>query len=119
MGRPILITGGRGYIGAVLVGKILAAGREAFVLSRSVDGLPKGARHPHAAVLLLDFILSKEGQQILASAEYFPVRADVEPLPKLAKVKPDRAGYEENFISPEQLNKYTDGSIKMLEELFR
>ena len=45
MGRPILITGGRGYIGAVLVGKILAAGREAFVLSRSVDGLPKGARH--------------------------------------------------------------------------
>ena len=81
--------------------------------------VPKGVRHPHAAVLLLDFILSKEGQKILAGAEYFPVRADVEPLAKLAQVKPDRAGYEENFISPEQLNKYTDGSIKMLEEMFR
>jgi iron(III) transport system substrate-binding protein len=81
--------------------------------------VPRGVRHPHAAVLLLDFILSKEGQQIMASAEYFPVRPDVEPLPKLAKVIPDRAGYELNFISPEQLNKYTDGSIKMLEELFR
>ena len=81
--------------------------------------VPKGVRHPHAAALLLDFILSKEGQQIMASAEYFPVRPDVEPLPKLAKVIPVRAGYEENFISPEQLNKYTDGSIKMLEELFR
>jgi ABC-type Fe3+ transport system substrate-binding protein len=81
--------------------------------------VPKGARHPHAAALLLDFILSKEGQQILAGAEYFPVRPDVEPLAKLAKVKPDRAGYEENFISPEDLNKYTEGSIKMLEEMFR
>ena len=81
--------------------------------------VPKGARHPHAAALLLDFILSKEGQQILARAEYFPVRPDVEPLPKLTKVKPDRAGYQENFISPEDLNKFTDGSIKMLEVMFR
>ena len=27
--------------------------------------IPKGSRHPHAALLLMDFLLSKEGQQIL------------------------------------------------------
>src|SRR5207249_5155038 len=30
--------------------------------------IPKGVRHPHAALLLVDFILSREGQQILANA---------------------------------------------------
>ena len=35
--------------------------------------VPRGVRNPHAALLLADFILSPEGQQILASAEYFPV----------------------------------------------
>src|SRR5215468_4389774 len=36
----------------------------------------KGARHPHAAMLLTDFILSREGQEIMARAEYFPARPD-------------------------------------------
>src|SRR3954454_23902015 len=37
-------------------------------------GVVKGAKHPYAAMLLVDFILSKEGQSILAKAEYFPAR---------------------------------------------
>ena len=48
--------------------------------------IPKGVRHPHAALLLADFILSKEGQQILAKADYFPSRADVAPKEALASV---------------------------------
>ena len=36
--------------------------------------IPKGSRHPHAAALLMDFLLSREGQEILAAAEYLPVR---------------------------------------------
>ena len=38
---------------------------------------PKGAPSPATGMLLVDFILSKEGQQILAKADYFPARADV------------------------------------------
>lgn len=81
--------------------------------------IPKGAPHPHAAMLLMDFLLSKEGQDILAAAEYLPVRRDVEPLARLAQIVPSRAGVKENFITPEQLNAYTESSMKIVEDLFR
>jgi iron(III) transport system substrate-binding protein len=81
--------------------------------------IPKGSRHPHAAALLMDFLLSKEGQQILAAAEYLPVRPDVEPLAQIAAIVPSRAGVDENFISPEKLSAYTESSAKIVEDLFR
>ena len=81
--------------------------------------VPKGVKHPFAAMLLTDFILSKEGQAILAGAEYFPSRLDVPPLPSLAPVVPQKAGVPENFVSPEDLLKYNDTSEKIYQELFR
>jgi iron(III) transport system substrate-binding protein len=81
--------------------------------------IPKGARNPHAALLLMDFLLSKEGQQILAAAEYLPVRPDVEPLPTIAPIVPSRAGVQENFVTPENLNSQSERSAKIVEELFR
>lgn len=81
--------------------------------------LPKTVHHPHAAMLLVDFILSKEGQEILAKAEYFPARPDVPPLEKLTPIVPAKAGVPENFISSENLNKYTESSSKIWEDLFR
>jgi iron(III) transport system substrate-binding protein len=38
--------------------------------------IPKGLRHPYAAMLLVDYILSKEGQTILLDAEYFLAHPD-------------------------------------------
>ena len=81
--------------------------------------IPKGSRNPHAALLLMDFLLSKEGQQILAGAEYLPVRPDVEPLATIAPIVPARAGVQENFVTPEKLNSHTEHSSKIVEELFR
>jgi len=81
--------------------------------------IPKGSRHPYSAALLMDFLLSKEGQRILAAAEYLPVRPDVEPLAQIAPIVPSRAGVAENFISPEKLNAYTESSAKIVEDLFR
>ena len=81
--------------------------------------IPKGSRHPYSAALLMDFLLSKEGQRILAAAEYLPVRPDVEPLAQIAPILPSRAGVAENFISPEKLNAYTESSAKIVEDLFR
>src|SRR5207237_5217575 len=40
-------------------------------------GIVKGAKHPNAALLLIDFILSKEGQEVLAAADYFPADPQV------------------------------------------
>jgi ABC-type Fe3+ transport system substrate-binding protein len=81
--------------------------------------VPKGSRHPHAALLLMDFLLSKEGQQILARAQYLPVRPDVDPVAQIAPIVPSRAGVKENFVTPEHLNTYTESSAKIVEELFR
>jgi len=81
--------------------------------------IPKGSRHPHAAALLMDFLLSKEGQQILAAAEYLPVRPDVEALPAIAAIVPSRAGVAENFISPQKLDALTESSAKIVDDLFR
>lgn len=81
--------------------------------------IPKGVRHPYAALLLADFILSKEGQQILAKADYFPSRSDVPPKDVLASVIPARAHVPELFLSPDRLNQYTESSQKIFEELFQ
>jgi ABC-type Fe3+ transport system substrate-binding protein len=81
--------------------------------------IPKGVRHPHAALLLADFVLSKEGQQILAKADYFPSRSDVAPKEALASVIPARAHVPELFLSPDRLNQYTESSQKIFEDLFQ
>jgi ABC-type Fe3+ transport system substrate-binding protein len=81
--------------------------------------IPKQIRHPNAALLLMDFLLSREGQEILASSEYLPVREDVEPLKQIAPIVPSRTGVPENFISPEKLQAYTESSTKIVETLFR
>lgn len=82
-------------------------------------GVVRGARHPHAAMLLIDFILSNEGQQILRDAEYFPADPAVAPSPLLAPVVPRRAGIPENFVGPEKLLKYNDSSEQLFQQLFR
>jgi iron(III) transport system substrate-binding protein len=79
----------------------------------------KGLHHPYAAMLLADYILSREGQGILARAEYFPVDPEVAPLPALAAVVPRIAGVPENFVGPDQLIKYTDSSEDIFQKLFR
>ena len=82
-------------------------------------GVVKGSKHPHAAMLLIDFILSKEGQESLLEAEYFPADPSVAPSPVLAPVVPKTAGVKENFVGPYQLTKYTDSSEEIFRQLFR
>lgn len=81
--------------------------------------IPKGVRRPHAALLLADFILSREGQETLAKAEYYPSHPDVPALPELDPVVPKRAGYSENFLTPETISKYSGSSEKIWSDLFR
>jgi iron(III) transport system substrate-binding protein len=82
-------------------------------------GVVKGAKHPHAALLLIDFILSREGQEILLGADYFPADPAVPPASMLAPVVPKLAGVPENFVGPDKLMKYTDSSEEIFRQLFR
>ena len=81
--------------------------------------VPKGVRHPYAAMLFVDFILSAEGQQIIAKAQYFPADSAVPPLPQLAPVVPRAAGVSEIFNGPEVMAKYNQQSDQIFQDLFR
>jgi ABC-type Fe3+ transport system substrate-binding protein len=105
-----------------------SAGKGAPVNSQLMDPVPsaagslalvKGTKHPHAAMLLTDFILSKEGQQIMAAAEYFPARPDVDPAPSLASIVPQKAGYQENYVSPQVLKEQLDSTDQIIQKMFR
>lgn len=55
------------------------------------------ARNPEAAKVFLDFVLSKEGQQVLVSKHFLPVRTDVAPppgLPSPSEIKALKVDYE-------------------------
>jgi ABC-type Fe3+ transport system substrate-binding protein len=80
--------------------------------------VPKNIRHPYSAMLLVDFLLSKEGQEIMAKADYFPVRSDVAAEPMLSPLIPSNAGLVEHFISPRVFYQYAQSTDAILRELF-
>src|SRR4029077_4220387 len=63
-------------------------------LSDSIQVL-NGTRHPHAAMLFVDFILSTEAQRMMQAAEYFPSNPNVELSPNLSSIVPRNAGIPE------------------------
>jgi ABC-type Fe3+ transport system substrate-binding protein len=79
----------------------------------------KGAPHPYAAMLLIDYMLSKDGQQTLAKADYFPANPDVDVKPVLQSIVPKKAGLKENFITPEKVFELNNRSEKLLDKYFR
>ncbi len=81
--------------------------------------VPKGLRHPYAAMLFVDFLLSKEGQSILARAEYFPAHPGVPPLEIMEKVVPAAAKVGEVFINPTRMPEYNNRSGEIWQDLFR
>jgi len=80
--------------------------------------LPKAPPHPYAAMLFIDYLLSKDGQQKLQGADYFPARPDVPASADLNKIVPHKIGLHENFISPVKMNADLARSRQIYTELF-
>ena len=76
--------------------------------------LMKSAPHPHAAMLLIDFILSKEAQNILRKARYFPAHPKVKPAKQMRPYQPRLNGLEQFTINAEMLH----ANAKRSEEIF-
>ena len=71
------------------------------------------APHPNAARLFLDFILSREGAELLRSFQQIPVRKDVEPdPPRLFR------GYKYVVETPESYTNF-DETVKLYLEIFK
>lgn len=68
------------------------------LLSLTSVAMPHQSPHPHAAVLLYDFILSKEGQELLAQENNVPVRQGVEVAAKVLAERIKEARAQKKFI---------------------
>jgi iron(III) transport system substrate-binding protein len=80
-----------------------------------IDPLMIGSKAPHpmAARLFLDFLLSKEGQEMLVGFRRVPVRRDVEPQPaRLFR------GYQRVVERPDDYKYFAD-NVKLFQEIFR
>jgi ABC-type Fe3+ transport system substrate-binding protein len=60
--------------------------------------MPHQSPHPHAATLLYDYILSKEGQELLAQEKNVPVREDVELAVKTLGQRMKEARAQKKFV---------------------
>jgi iron(III) transport system substrate-binding protein len=70
------------------------------------------SRSPNAARLFVDFVLSKEGQSILAGIQQIPVRRDMEP-----RSKPIWQGHKWFVERPDKHVNFRD-TVKLFREIF-
>jgi ABC-type Fe3+ transport system substrate-binding protein len=66
-------------------------------------GVTSNSPHPNSARLFVDFVLSKEGQEIFRNPGYLPARPDLPPLS--AAISPRLGGFPVNVIMPETLDR--------------
>lgn len=87
------------------------------VNAASLLGLIKGGPHPNAGKLLIDYLLSEEGQKVLASTKYLPSH------PKVPALVPDLLPngprpFKVTFMSPKIVKDNLKSWIKLLNEKF-
>jgi ABC-type Fe3+ transport system substrate-binding protein len=80
-------------------------------------GLLKDAPHPNAARLLLEFLLSPEGQKVFQQSDYLPALPSVPAM--VAGLKPSDGGFKADFLRPEQIHRELPQWQKVTEDLFR
>ncbi len=76
-------------------------------------GLVKGAPHPNAGKLLIDYILSVEGQTVLKAGHHIPASSKVEP-----EMRDLKGGFRVNYISPAQGVAQTERAMAIYRQLF-
>jgi iron(III) transport system substrate-binding protein len=80
----------------------------------------KGGPHPHAGMLLVDYILSKDGgQAVYRDTGYNPAHPDVEPLPHLRWFTPKASGHADFLMAPEEVESYRGKSQDLYKSMFR
>ena len=80
-------------------------------------GLLKDAPHPHAARLLIDFLLSPDGQKVFQQNDYLPALPSVPAI--VAGLRPNDGGFKANFLQPDQIHRELPKWQKVTQDLFR
>jgi iron(III) transport system substrate-binding protein len=82
-----------------------------------VAGITKGAPHPNAGKLFIDFMVSKAGQEVFREHDYLPMHPDVPA--KIPELKPEQGGYKAIVFTPDNLEAEVPRWKKIYEDLFR
>src|SRR5262249_31204580 len=83
----------------------------------STISVHKNAPHPNAAKLLVDFIISKEGQQVFREADYITAHPQVPAL--VPTLKPEEGKFRARFFTPEQTEENMPHWKEVSDEYFR
>ncbi len=86
-------------------------------MTMQIAGISRGAPHPNAARLFLDFMISRAGQEVFRDADYIPMRPDVPA--KSPEVKPDTGGYQALMLSPDDIDTNGEHWAKVYDDIFR
>jgi iron(III) transport system substrate-binding protein len=78
--------------------------------------LAKSPPHPGAAMLFLDFMFSKAGQDIIRAGGGIPGRPDVDA--EVATLKPNAGGFKAQYIDPDQVYRDTSKWTDLYKKLF-
>jgi len=80
-------------------------------------GLPKNSPHPYAAMLFLDFVLSKKGQKVFQDVNYLPAHPEMPA--KEVQLKPGGGRFKKaNYLNPEILLDKGDEWVDIFQKLF-
>jgi ABC-type Fe3+ transport system substrate-binding protein len=82
-----------------------------------VSGITKGAAHPNAAKLFIDFMVSKAGQNVFRDNDYLPMHPDIPA--KIPELRPEQGGYKSVVYTPDNLEVDVPRWAKIYDDLFR
>ena len=83
----------------------------------STISVHKNAPHPNAAKLLVDFIISREGQEVFRQSDYITAHPDVPAL--VPTLKPEEGKFRVHFFTPEETEEQMPKWKKVSDEFFR
>ncbi len=86
------------------------------LVTYAVMSILKNAPAPNAGKLLIDYIVSEEGQKIFADAGELPIHPAVKP--KDPSLIPDGVAFKGTFLTPEQLDTQLPAWTKLFDDYF-
>ena len=83
----------------------------------SIVGMTKDAPHVNAGKLLVEFLVSKEGQKLYADADYLPVDPDVPP--RDPEMRPDGKVWRVHYLMPDEVEEKSAEWYNIWKDIFR
>ena len=90
---------------------------EPLLATLGLVSIVKDAPHPNAARLMVEFMLSDEGQKVLADNDYLPASPTVPA--KVPENKPEAGNFKVNIVSPDTIRDELPKWTAIYKELFR